>query len=90
MAETDSESDNYKLTISSKGDALYETSSVGTGGIAWYSDYSYMPKVDNPWFRRGGNYNHSTVSGPFYFTISSGGALNYSGFRAVLTVGEGL
>ncbi|HHT37984.1 MAG TPA: DUF5011 domain-containing protein [Mollicutes bacterium] len=91
VAETDNQTENYKLTISSKGDALYETSNVGTGSTSWYGDYSYMANNSNPWFIRGGYYGSGASAGPFNFEYFMGAEFGGGyGFRAVLSVGEGL
>jgi prepilin-type N-terminal cleavage/methylation domain-containing protein len=90
VAATDSDVNNYPLTISSKGDAIYETSNVDTGATAWYGDYSYMPYIDRPWFTRGGVYYYGSSAGIFNFdrVASRGGGGN--SFRPVLLVNEGL
>jgi type IV pilus assembly protein PilA len=90
VATTDSEPNNYALAISSKGDAVYETSNAGSGSASWYGDYSYMPRVEYPWFVRGGRYIHGAGAGAFNFNRNTGDALSSFSFRAVVTVGAGL
>jgi hypothetical protein len=90
VASTDSESNNYAVAISSKGDAIYETSSAGSGTTSWYSDYSYMTRTDSPWFSRGGDCNNGFYAGSFFFYNRIGNAGGYIGFRPVLVVNSGL
>jgi hypothetical protein len=90
VASTDSEPNNYALTISSKGDAIYETSSSATGLTSWYGDYSSMVRVELPWFARGGSCGDGSGAGVFTFLRRTGGVDGSIGFRPALLVGQGL
>jgi hypothetical protein len=88
---TDTNANNYALTINHKGDAMYETSANGSdSAVAWYSDISYMPRVDSPFFLRSGYYGDGASAGAFYFYPSTGGVYVRHGFRAVVLVEAGL
>jgi type II secretory pathway pseudopilin PulG len=86
VAATDTDANNYPLAVSSKGDAIYETSNAGTGTASWYGDYSYMTYVDSSWFTRGGPYDYTSNAGAFHFCRISGGASSRVGFRPILLV----
>jgi hypothetical protein len=92
IGATDTADDNYNLTINSKGDAVYETSTSGTGQTTWYGNYSYIPNNFGTWFTRGGDFNNSgsTAAGTFNFDRLMGIAHNYGSFRSVVLVGSGL
>jgi hypothetical protein len=78
------------MAVSSKGDAIYETSNASIGTTSWYGDYSYMVNVDNPWFQRGGTSYYTSSTGTFGFHRYTGGAGGGNGFRPVMVVGAGL
>ncbi len=90
MGATDTQANNYALTVNFKGDAVWETSSNINGSFSWFGDYSYMPNTNVPWFIRGGNYWNGSFAGAFGFYYTSGGPYNDSGFRPVLLVKAGL
>ncbi|MGI6324518.1 MAG: type II secretion system protein [Bacilli bacterium] len=90
MGATDTQANNYALTVNFKGDAVWETSSNINGSFSWFDDYSYMPNTNVPWFIRGGNYWNGSFAGAFGFYYTSGGPYNDSGFRPVLLVKAGL
>jgi prepilin-type N-terminal cleavage/methylation domain-containing protein len=90
VAADDTEPNNYALAVSLKGDAIYETSSSGSGSTSWNSDYSYMARTDVPWFERGGYYSRGSGAGAFFFDNFYGVANSYYGFRPVLVVGAAL
>jgi type IV pilus assembly protein PilA len=87
---TDDQATNYGLTINFKGDAVYETSSTGTGSTSWFSDYSSMPYTSTPWFERDGNFDGGSGAGAFNFRYNWGGTNSNIGFRPVLLVNAGL
>ncbi len=68
------------------GDAIRETSTQETGSYSWYSDGSGFPGLYYPFSFRGGNYNHGSKAGLFFFGRHSGGSHYSSGFRAVVVV----
>ena len=82
----DSYTGNYAAASGKYGDAVYETSSTGDGTDSWYSDCSYFPDTDYPFFIRGGNYNDKSDAGVFYFNNDNGNDNNDIGFRVVVPV----
>jgi hypothetical protein len=89
-ATIDSDVNNYALAINQKGIAVYETSLDVSGSTSWNGDYSYMPRTEQPWFKRGGRYTSSASAGVFHFASENGSAGSYIGFRSTLLVGAGL
>ena len=85
-ARTDSYENNYQQNKGVYGDAVYETSTSGSGTTSWYGDYSNFPYTDWPFFSRGGDYANGSVAGVFCFvSYDSGGAGDSDGsFRPVL------
>ena len=84
VGSSDSNSNNYTANASVYGDAVYETSSSGSGTTSWNSDYSYFPHTSSPFFGRGGAYSGVAVSGVFFFGNVAGGSFGSSSFRPVL------
>ena len=82
-ASSDSYENNYNANSSKYGDAVYETSTNGSGSTSWYGDYSNFPYTGVPFFGRGGRYGNGTGAGVFCFYYDG-----YSGsddsFRPVL------
>ena len=83
-ASSDSYENNYNANSSKYGDAVYETSTNGSGSTSWYGDYSYFPYTGNPFFGRGGTYNSGTIAGVFYFAYYNGSSGGSYSFRPVL------
>ena len=83
-ASSDSYENNYNANSSKYGDAVYETSTNGSGRTSWYGDYSYFPNTSDPFFGRGGNYNYGAGAGVFSFYSNNGGSNSYYSFRPVL------
>ena len=83
-ASTDNATNNYNANSGKYGDAVYETSTSGSGSTSWYGDYSNFPDTSNPFFVRGGAYNNGTNAGVFYFNVSNGNSDSISSFRPVL------
>ena len=81
---SDSRDNNYSANSGKYGDAVYETSTNGSGSTSWYGDYSYFPYTDWPFFRRGGYYSDGTDAGVFFFNYSNGSSSGYISFRPVL------
>lgn len=85
-------SKNYAVAIPNSGyygDAIWEISnSGGASTSAWYSDRSYFPTKDSPFFYRGGGIGWTTDSGIFAFSHNSyyGNARDSFGFRVVITI----
>ena len=83
-ASTDNATNNYNANSSKYGDAVYETSTSGSGSTSWYGDYSDFPNADGPFFQRGGHYTGGTDEGVFFFYNYYGGTSSYLSFRPVL------
>ena len=83
-ASSDSYENNYNANSSKYGDAVYETSTNGSGSTSWYGDYSYFPDTSAPFFKRGGYYDDGAYAGVFYFYYNYGVSSSYSSFRPVL------
>ena len=81
-ASTDSYENNYQQNKGVYGDAVYETSTSGSGNTSWYSDYSNFPNTNIPFFVRGGSCNDGSYAGMFYFHWDVG--YGYYSFRPVL------
>ena len=83
-ASSDSYENNYNANSSKYGDAVYETSTSGSGSTSWYGDYSDFPNAGGPFFQRGGHYTGGTDEGVFFFYNYYGGTSSYLSFRPVL------
>ena len=83
-ASTDNATNNYNANSSKYGDAVYETSTSGSGSTSWYGDYSDFPGEGGPFFQRGGHYTEGTDAGVFFFYNYYGGTSSYLSFRPVL------
>ena len=83
-ASTDNATNNYNANSSKYGDAVYETSTNGSGSTSWYGDYSYFPYTSVPFFERGGRYNGGADAGVFYFDNYNGDSYSGYSFRPVL------
>ena len=79
-------------SASTKGDAMYETSSAAEGQLGWYNDTTMPFNTTKPWLRRGGYHTDATKAGIFHFFYNdlAGGAGVAFGFRPVLLVNENL
>ena len=75
---------NYVKNTKIYGDGIRETSTAGNGKSSWYSDYSYFAGLNNPFFKRGGNYGNTSGAGLFYFNHNNGTSNYSNGFRSVL------
>ena len=83
-ASTDNATNNYNANSSKYGDAVYETSTSGSGSTSWYGDYSDFPSTGGPFFQRGGHYTEGTDAGVFFFYNYHGGTSSDLSFRPVL------
>ena len=83
-ASSDSYENNYNANSSKYGDAVYETSTSGSGSKSWYGDSSYFSNTSGPFFRRGGSYSNGVTAGVFRFYSANGGSNSYYSFRPVL------
>ena len=68
------------------GDATGEMGPFQSVKSSWYNDYADFVYSSVPWFFRGGNRNHGSVAGAFYFDSSRGHASGSFSFRLVLGV----
>jgi len=75
---------NYENNKKIYGDAISETSTLGTEQNSWYLDYSYFVGYYKPFFIRGGGFGYSSGAGLFSFYRSDGNSGYINGFRAVL------
>jgi Tfp pilus assembly protein PilE len=90
ISNGDTPSGNYTANLNKKGDAVYETSTSGTSGTAWYGDNTYMPYSIYPFFMRSCSYNGTNVAGTFFFDYQTGSAIGNLGFRPVLSLSGSL
>ncbi len=71
----------YNMYISNStplGHTLTETA-------GWYGDYYCYADHNNPWFRRGGVYNHATIAGVFHSDLHSGSGAGGFSTHFILT-----
>ena len=52
---------------------------------SWYKNDSNFLESINPWFARGGAYNHGIIAGQFFFGRNTGDGYINAAFRLVLT-----
>ena len=83
-ASSESYENNYQQNKGVYGDAVYETSTSGSGTTSWYGDYSYFPGTGDPFFGRGGGCSNGSGAGVFYFSRGNGGSDSVISFRPVL------
>ena len=81
---SDSGENNYSANAGVYGDAVYETSTSGSGTTSWYSDYSYFPNTGGPFFIRGGSCSTGSSAGVFCFYNGDGYGYSSYSFRPVL------
>ena len=75
---------NYDENSSKYGDAVYETSTNGSGSTSWYGDYSSFLASMEPFFKRGGEDSDGTGAGMFCFNTRNGFRNISISFRPVL------
>jgi len=90
ISNADTQNGNYIANLNKKGDAVYETSSAGTGATSWFNDYSNIPYSSSLFFIRGGNYNNTNFAGTFNFSSYIGSPYGNVGFRPVVLVAGSL
>jgi hypothetical protein len=66
------------------GDAIKETSTVGTDATSWYGDFSCFAGCGLPFFTRGCSWRNGSSAGLFAFHRTIGYSNCDIGFRAVL------
>ena len=87
IGEIDYASDNYKVSYSKYGDAVFETSSNGNLAYgSWYGDYSLFPYENGPFFIRSGASDGTSYSGLYCFVDFNGSAQINMSFRPVLSI----
>ncbi len=73
----DTSANNYILNAKKFGDAIYEVSKSGGGGVnSWNQNYSYFPCGGMPFFRRSCPFDNSH-SGVYFFDNDYNGAAYY-------------
>ena len=77
---------NYNKNTKIYGDAIRETSKLGTwDALSWYdTTWSLYPALNNPFFHRGGNIVDMNSCGLFIFAWNPGGSDYSVGFRCAL------
>ncbi len=80
----ENKSNNYNVNEGRKGEAIWETSSDGTGETSWDKDWSDYIDWSNCFTVRGGIYEHGEHAGIFGFVAYNGMTFHNTGFRAVL------
>ena len=83
-ASSDNNTNNYYANSSKYGDAVYETSTIGSGTTSWYGDYYNFPNTSDPFFLRSGAYSNNTNAGVFCFNRYHGKLESFVSFRPVL------
>ena len=79
--------ENYAaiLNLNRIGEAIWETSTSGTGSnTSWNGDFSSFPNSTTPFFIRGGGWGENTTAGLFAFARTTGNCRYETGFRAIL------
>ena len=78
---------NYLDNKEKYGNALWETSNLGTAGegyTSWNGDSSYFVGASAPFVMRGGGFTNGSTAGLFYFNNNSGDGWTRGGFRPVV------
>ena len=75
---------NAQTEVYGYGDAILETSTVGSGTVSWNQDYSSFAYGEHLSLKRGGRYSSGSKGGLFAYNHYSGQLSTYQGFRAVL------
>lgn len=77
---------NYLEFVNHYGDAMYETSSSGTGYTSWYNDYSIATYNYGPFIYRGGATSDGASAGIFGFNYHVGYGVYNCSFRVTIAV----
>lgn len=80
----DNSRSNYSNNAKIYGDAIYETSSDGTGKNSWYNDTSDYIVGDYPFSHRGGLWWHKKAAGLFHYGRNNGDSVYSTGMRVTL------
>ena len=83
---SDSNETNYEANKGRYGDAVYETSTIGSGATSWYGDFSRLPSEGSPFFCRGSFCSNGLNAGGFSFDDNTGNSREICGFRPVLAL----
>ncbi len=83
-ASSENQTNNYNANAGVYGDAVYETSTSGSGATSWYSDSSSFPHTSLPFFYRGAYFGGGSSAGVFYFECYYGVSNSSVSFRPVL------
>ena len=76
--------DNYEMNTEKRGDAIFETSTLGYGNNSWNTNSSFFAQQDAPFFTRGGDFASGTGSGIFSFNCVNGQSTAGHTYRVVL------
>ena len=85
-ANSDDNTNNYNQNSRKYGEAVYETSTNGSGKTSWFNGSSIFPFGGQPFFNRGGSYGNGSSGGVFYFNYSNGTDYDNCSFRPVLVI----
>ena len=85
-ANSDDNTNNYNQNSKKYGEAVYETSTNGSGNTSWFDGRSSFPFAGQPFFDRGGNNGNGSSGGIFYFDYSNGTDYDSCSFRPVLVI----
>ena len=75
---------NYKKNLKIYGDAIRETSMLGTANTSWNGDYSGFASLSNPFVRSGGNFWNNSGAGRFCFDSYDGDSTYSGGIRPIV------
>ena len=91
IGTTDTPENNWLANSNRFGNAVWETSSAGTGGSSsaipgnsWFGNRSDFPSGASPMFDRGGREDAGDRGGPFNFGAGAGATSATVGFRIVI------
>ena len=76
---------NYYTNMQRRGDAIYETSTIGHGTSSWNTNTSLFMQGDVPFTLRGGDFSSGASAGIFSFNCSAGQSNASDSYRIVLT-----
>ena len=75
---------NYMKNIKIYGDAVRETSTIGTDATSWQNNNSYFAGLYHAFILKGGGFGNESYAGRFYFSRSNGDNKFNDGFRSVV------
>lgn len=81
---SDTANQNYNANSGRFGNAVFETSTIGSSNNSFFNDYSNFLSGQNSFMLRGGSYFDAEKAGLFSYTSSTGKADSSYGFRVVI------